>query len=85
MPSLIGHKFSLDDAYVMFFVRDKLVIFLLLCLICCDHPWKNWTGSLTNWLLVLMLVVSALFLGNFLVTTVEVGNVFNYVNEWNNG
>ena len=82
IPSFIGHQFSIDNSAMMFFMRDKVVIILLVGFIIKTTEVCGWTKAM----FLLVLVVSILYIFSFIVGgEKEEIRLLNYVIEKEDG
>ena len=83
VPSFVGHLLSVDGAFTMYYLSDKLVILVLIsCIIKSIKPVKSFTMLLG----VLVLIAGLALLGNFLVIKEPYQHdLFNNVSEKANG
>lgn len=82
IPSLIGHKLSIDNAGMMFFLRDKVVIILLTGFVIKTTEMCGWTKAI----FMMMLVVCLLYIFSFIADVErKESSLFNYVIEKEDG
>lgn len=81
-PSFVGHMLSVDDALIMFFMRDKVVIFLVTCLVIKELPAKS---PFTRGFCVLILIASVVYVVNFMAIEATEESFYNWVSEKDNG